>query len=316
MDLPLELQSALARCSRRQPAPDAQPDGSINIIRVPYTSIHAVHDSQTFIQTSLEAKLPAQVQQGIPPYGRFDIVNFPGLSREPAICTFPFLLSDKRRRWWGVIPYGRHWAIGVYVHPYHDAYLKMEKLDILSRVFAAPIHENPKIWVGDLLRSVEKKQGKIYSLNGFIDQEIIEPIVAQFPEDPTIETTYRNRFDVIKPDQDNPDERVLHVICAERDIGERHVVLVDLAVAQEAEDDSARMPDVLKNHRLFRIRHGLDIPVGIGFTLQAIHPLVTKRRWHELVHGVIKVLEPAAEDLARIGIELDKTLATAPRPHD
>jgi len=81
----------------------------------------------------------------------------------------------------------------------------------------------------------------------------------------------------------------------------RDVVLIDLADKKRI---SERVSQIRQTCEILSMPHGLDVPVGIGFSLLMFPALKDTVLWKELSHSAKQSLISAKEDLAEVGIEL------------
>lgn len=67
-------------------------------------------------------------------------------------------------------------------------------------------------------------------------------------------------------------------------------------------DKNYIMREISDDYSIFLLQHGLDIPVGIGFSLSAL-PLVINN-WKQLAHTALRTLWPYNQLLETFGIKL------------
>lgn len=300
-----------------------------NLVRVQYTNIEEVDAFQAFLST----RVPEMIEgsEPLPPAfegesrGTFDAILRPELAiANEVIYTFPFFLTWLRRPAWRVIRYGWHRAVGVLVHETHPAFddLSKEKLDV-----SVALQARSASWLSNLTRHLTRSEGFLYSLPGYMHNEIL-PLLILDAGDDDAQTFYVTRSRVVKtklkeayqpqdaagrrgkkrkatrapirskyeysiPIPEIPDEMLTE------DGARRHVAVVDLAERREVEDQVAGFG----GYHVLALPHRLHIEVGIGFsivTFPKIEPC-----WRALQTNAAELLQGAEGKLRSIGISFD-----------
>ena len=304
--LPLELLSATGRWDEMQRAfryPPAHAPKYI-IARCVYTPIAAVEALQERLVDCAKRTFgePEDFDTG----QHFDAVRRP----EIAICnetlyTFPFFLSWQRRHTWGVIPYGSHQAVGLLIHQDHKAYRELKLFDKTDN-WAAPDPTVGDPWITTLLHHIGIADGRLYSVAGYLHQELIPLAILRTGSDKT-QSLFLKYGKPVQP-SDLGSGGVFPRLLEEKR-SRKDAMIVDLAEVHA-------MPQQLQTqgYRVLTLKHDLYVPVGIGFSLLMAPQLLKDNRWSALAAIARDVLSsPVLPDqFHRAGIELDLA-ALAPR---
>lgn len=227
----------------------------------------------------------------------FDITERPDLLYEtPILFSFPFFLTDSRRNFFGVIPYGDHESIG---------FLLSKKL--LLEVLPAGIGEikdegKLKKFFNDLINTVATKQGTIYNFRGFIYKEILPQMVADLGSPDTMSRfTKIAKEEIPVTDADDLEYSALETI---KKAGDHSVVVIDLVIKKALEQSLSEQSG--REFIVVQIEHKQPIPVGIGFTLPLLPKLLQDNNWDGLLNAAARIIqEEAMQDRFKaIGIRL------------
>lgn len=109
------------------------------------------------------------------------------------VYSFPFFLTKFRRKYWGVIPYGNHRAIGLLIHKNHtfefgkqvllenknELLLKHQYKKVKKEIFNTTENIGSNHWINALINQVFAKNGKIFSTSGYLFNEIIPLMILE-----------------------------------------------------------------------------------------------------------------------------------------
>ncbi len=233
----------------------------ILIPRVNYTSfgnaiadlIHEWITNPLFGDTKFEFSDPAD--------GAFDAaINLEYPLTEKVLYLFPFFLTEFRRPWAGVVPYGRHVAIGWVIHK--DAnFFKPEELKELKSI--GTYFENERAeslrhkFLSKLFSHLTSKSGALLHIeDNYLHREIFPLLKSNFQHGVSVEKFSTREFCKIQP---KIDQTVVN------DLKPDEVVLYDLGLSNVIEEAAKAA-----GHTVIRFAHGQDIPVGIGFSLPSL----------------------------------------------
>lgn len=251
----------------------------------------------------------------------FDAIQRPDFAYvNRAFYFFPFFLTPVRLNAWGVIPYASHKALGLIFNK--------EKYKNLETALALYVFNKEKKeqssgknhWLLLLISEVEKLKGKVYTVSGYMFSEIIPLIINQFGSMMDQEK-YRevakevplNAMSVKQYKERNKSKNenmaIEYMVWNKVKKSKKNVAIVDLASAGNFR--AIWQQEKREDYVLMSLRHFLDIPVGIGFSLLAFNDIKKKTTlWKSLQNLVLDQLDPCRSELAEIGIvlnELNKT---------
>lgn len=251
----------------------------------------------------------------------FDAIQRPDFAYvNRAFYFFPFFLTPVRLNAWGVIPYASHKALGLIFNK--------EKYKNLETALALYVFNKEKKeqssgknhWLLLLISEVEKLKGKVYTVSGYMFSEIIPLIINQFGN-MMDQGKYReiakevplNAMSVKQYKERNKSKNenmaIEYMVWNKVKKSKKNVAIVDLASAGNFR--AIWQQEKREDYVLMSLRHSLDIPVGIGFSLLAFNDIKKKTTlWKSLQNLVLDQLDPCRSELAEIGIvlnELNKT---------
>ena len=223
--------------------------------------------------------------------GYFDVVRRPGIATyNEVVYLFPFFMTPQRRTTWGVLPYARHTQLGLLLHKTH---LHRKRLmDDIARQGDEP---ESLEWLANLLAKVEELDGKIFAVDGYLHDELLPLMVLKLGDDPSGERFYRVGQVV------EPREKERMGIFDSQAKRQKNVRVIDLADRRDYE------PYLKKGFQILEVRHTLDIPVGIGYSLLMLPMLIEGGLWKEMLGVVRKHLgrPEIVQKLSDVGIEVD-----------
>jgi hypothetical protein len=270
----------------------------------------------------------------------FDALRHPQLAiANPALYTFPFLLTWQRRHLWGVLPYAVHTQLGLVCRKcYPEA--KREALEEVERVYSEALenvrHDQSALWINDpkhlswlslILKSTkdspvyfkrdsdvsicaQHKSATVISIGAYLHKELI-PLASAMLPDPGVAADYAE----FARELDVPD--VLPLLKSPSEWPQDSVMIVDLAVLPtdwitpddpEAVAENAGNGIDRKEWSLFRVPHCVYVPVGIGYSIPAVPMLLEDREWRNRTLRDVgdELLGDPADKLAKVGIQVDE----------
>jgi hypothetical protein len=324
-DLPYELRSA-AEALTRLPSSSPPPDRLIKIA----TSSKCIFFRSPFAEEGSESSLVAQQQAltnvleplrlgRVHPYelklGTVADDSYATAYR--AFYLFPFVLTPRRRNWWGVIPYARHRAIGMLIdenNPYYKVWAEQAgpntrpALVPLERsVRPVPPHRHPRIrfeeiqqTFGEFVKDMRTNNGCIYHRSEQLAGAIFKQMVEVSPLDDLgslVGDEHENRF--YKLPQDSGARSGKQIRSSVWD-----VFIFDLTSREDAE--SFRRPELA----FVEIEHGLPIPVGVGFSLLATPSFFEEGglgRWSQIQRQAARIYGEVDHVLREFGMVFSET---------
>jgi len=260
------------------------------------------------------------------------------------LYLFPFFLTQGRKDSWGVIPFGNQRKLGFLFHKDHPGFQARNGLGkVISKessskqrasahstrslrlVTPQPSKNGPQEtptgvldWVADVIKHTEEKDGKIYSIQGFVTGEILLELVQSIGKE-VISEAFAN---AAKPMDADSYKRIpfFRKASASRKKGRKAAPFFrraatsskngkyDVYIFDPAESDWISNEIGSKDYRTVVIEHGLAIPVGIGFSLYMLPALLRDENWRAVLNHALDVYAPLASKFERIGIELDPEL--------
>jgi predicted acylesterase/phospholipase RssA len=241
------------------------------LVKIDYPSHSAAREAQDGIHSSLQGNnvvfLPYDESE------QFDAVFRRDLAVLGAtIYLFPFYLTGMRRSTWGVVPWGTQQALGAVLHRDNKLLEKFERCAWEGQPASA------KPWLDELLKYQAGSQCTVLLEDGYIAEEFVPEILRR-----NLESTAGLTLMLSEHRKTGGLRRIREKLPATKYRGfgsfgppslggqmrDTDVALVDLAFASEA---ARALGSDASGEALFRslaLPHGLDIPVGIGFTLGA-----------------------------------------------
>jgi hypothetical protein len=283
----------------------------ILIPRVNYTSfgnaiadlIHEWITDPFFGETKFEFSDPVD--------GAFDAaINLEYPLTEKVLYLFPFFLTEFRRLWAGVVPYGQHVAIGWVVHK--DAtFFKENELKELQKIGTYFDDERAESlrhkFLSKLFSHLTSKSGaQLHVEDNYLHREIFPLLKSNFQHGVAVEKFSTREFCKIQP-------KINQTVVS--GLKPDEVVLYDLGLSNAIEEAAKAT-----GHTVIRFAHGQYIPVGIGFSLPAL-PFMGRKILHanketsvadafkeEVLHIVQQSENSFAKELWGDGILLNEEL--------
>ena len=327
--LEAEIASARARWSHMSMAfPSMGKPGSgkedVFLISVQYTPLQSVRDMQQVIGTLLRGRFHSAIADDprwIEVLGNnFDALRHPQLAiANAAFYTFPFFLTWQRRHQWGVLPYGTHDRLGVIVSKNHrnlkdlqrieEEYIASRLASKASRIAHWNIDARHSLWLDMLLEAAEvpvpwptlpskpdivanHKSATLFTVGAYLYKELL-PLSCIARGARHCATSLAQKAIELDPGDlsgmQGTSPSGWHANSA---------VIVDLAVCSTAPT----------GFKLFRLPHNVYIPVGIGYSVQAVPLLlntVTTVWVNDLVRDAGQTLLREKDDLLQLGIDID-----------
>ena len=160
-------------------------------------------------------------------------------------------------------------------------------------------------WIPELISQVRSSKGVLFSMRGYLAHEIV-PLMTLGSQ------SHKDFVRILRPYRKYPEpdaqQNKIRFDAAEFDAG-RDVVIIDLALFRQVYE---RIFSESAGFQLFKIDHGLDIPVGIGFSLRTVdrfrkpeaHRNTWKKKWGEFQEKAYESLRDSEQDLCDVGIQL------------
>jgi hypothetical protein len=276
---------------------------------VPYTHIS---DGLLSEQRKLQMFLATEGLHADQEFGSIDYgsLTFSLAAESSVFHLFPFFWAPSRRRHWGVIPYAQQKTIGILMHRTHPVARLVETFKtttVTPGLHRVPIHSIETIaaadeWIKQCILITAELSGKVFWINGYVQMEVLRAIllrcadpraiaalgrtqVLASPDDRERLFFYRLRGRKKRPAPDNQPTTSLFIF----DPGEQMNVLKNVDPDYEA---------VVCNH-------GVNIPVGVGFSLHLLPALARARRWRHIREFALKTMRPHCDVLQHLGIELN-----------
>ncbi len=219
------------------------------------------------------------------------------------LYTFPMYLTDLKRTRFSVLAYGRQRELGVLV-PSGSTLLSLRTR-----------FEDENDWnLANLLQHIASNaKGVLFCLANYATSEIAIQCMTHNPDKCAAFTADRLRevsvaTNVVIPSAVKGKKRgarqprkVKRLVPADTS-GHDWAFLFDLGSQPKVEAEIGQHTD-LRGCEIIRIRHDLDIPVGIGLNLYLVPWLLQRNRWQELQRLVLDAVSPLAESLRHMGIE-------------
>ncbi len=208
---------------------------------------------------------------------------------------FPYFMISPRRTFSGVIPYMRQTLLGLVLpgddkdlqELCHQNDVKQPQLPDGTLVFKAK-NEKGQSRLDDFLRQIvvntSRIGGELWSLSGYPQLSILEEIIlkgegANFsPANKYILGAHDEKF---RHGTFLKDKTVSRLLQGSRFRKKSSIFVFDPAERQEV------VKAIGENRRRYQsvlISHGLDIPVGIGYSLNLVPWLIKNQRWLKLMH--------------------------------
>jgi hypothetical protein len=298
----IDYEAARARSGKK--FEDVEGKREYKLISYPYPDSTEFKKFQNVIQTAASEMQALGIQEEVnitrENEDDFDIIRRTGFFLvNRMLCLFPFLLTETRRPFWGVIPYADHVKIGLYFsNPSHV---------LLKNWAAIPEGEREQMkgkvygWFTDLIKNICKKDGastvgKLFVSEGFLHQEIIQLLLGRYGP-----TDLQAKFEEVV-----------------RSVSKHQVTDKDIPTAMENNDvfvfDLAFKDKLIDKEipqsQIIEMPHGLTIPVGIGFSLTLLKDLRAEENWKGLLKAASALLkqESYQVQLKKVGINVKKTV--------
>ena len=232
----------------------------------------------------------------------FDVIRRTGLVYNQILYLFPFLLTQTRRPFWGVIPYALHRRIGIYFSTDCEAWkswCEISEEDKLNRSEGMP----PEVlgWFrGRFLEhfsdsaTKRKEKPRLWVAEGFLHQEILQLLLGEYGSDDITSTFDQFVFPVHR---NSFHEQGIPPLESDR----QDVLLFDLTEKPALKERGTGF--------IAEVPHGLSIPVGIGFTLAMFPNLNRDENWDHLLEAAKSVLNTPDYERAFKEFGMELTLA-------
>ena len=211
-----------------------------------------------------------------------------GQSESKYIYVFPtYLTEHKIRSGYGVIPYGTHRELGALI-PY-------------STGFTMSVDTGHSVQLEELIFAALGTSMKFCCLQNYASHEIVWQIVNNSK---TLRSQFKPRHIELASLPRGPRAPAIpNMVVARKDL----IYLFDLAAFEAVKSAVKKLP-ALEGSRLVRVRHNLNIPVGVGCSRYAVEWLVDEHRWERIAARARELICAGAlpAQLGKIGIEIDE----------
>jgi len=246
----------------------------------------------------------------------------------PSLFLYPYFLDENRIRekGAGVIPYAVQTSMAIIIHKKNEMYYKwgairddaeadLKKSDpIRNRFSNEEIDRNVQVgvsvdWLKNLIEFIYLKNGEIHSVRGYVFNAIIQQFAdTHIRDNKKMMGVLSASTDVLSVQEKLPFYRKLK---AHENPSPNHILLLDPADAFKVSKNGDRVFQYLnREYDIVNVKHGLDIPVGIGFSLPALPRLLKNDNWRTLKGLILQELQSEEKLLMSVGIELEpKTIS-------
>lgn len=249
----------------------------------------------------------------------YDIDERSGLFFSKSIFLYPYYLDHLRKKYSGVIPYAYQTSLAVVIHKENQSFKKWqllrEKVQLQFDVSLDDWEQDVLVeqelainWLKDLMLHVHSTGGKINFVKGYIFDAVTNEFQSKHLE---------SKILVDHLNQSSKDIEKLSELDFFKQNTARHnqfhkdknsILILDPA---EAFGETVNNPYILnkldkETYTVLNIKHGLKIPIGIGFSLYALPFLLSNDNWRSLQEIVLNNFrnEDVIRKLRYLGIEL------------
>lgn len=241
------------------------------------------------------------------------------------LFLYPYFLDQNRIgvNGAGVIPYAKQTAVAIAIHRENHVYQLWEDMrsnkqtelnttsklsDInLDRLIQSEDKDFSINWLKKLIQFLyEKSDSEIHSVRGYIFHSIIQ----QFAEEHLSDNTRMGEILKISTDTENfskPDAKLpfYREVRPTENLNHNQILLLDPADAFGVSQNGKRtFKEVWDDYDILYVHHGLDIPVGIGFSLYSIPKLLENNYWETLQKTIWDEFYSYRKELKDIGVDL------------
>jgi len=286
------------------------------VATVPYSDAPNYLDVQQHIASAIgewDIGIPRPPRQNA-----FDYVGNDSFARcARVLYLFPFFLTPLREHMWTVLPFGHQTTLGFILHNDHPALKEWTKAVAKT---SRPMRGGARVeelrgsdaasgdaldaraarnWIQFLISETARLGASLYSLSGYVCDEIVAEIVSQASDEAL---------------------RLAFLDCSVRLTPEREYTLPFFVTAQPAltgahsnvylfdPADIQRLRQILRRseYTIVIAEHGIDVPVGVGVSILGLPRLLANGLWRELLAEAVEAYLPYKEKLREIGIVLDR----------
>lgn len=281
-------------------------------------------DSMTDVITELQTTIYSNVSGNYnepPKEPVFDIPENSIYYDNPTIFLYPYFLDTDRTEKAGVIPYAKQTSLAIVIHKDNTQYKEWLKLRAtVQNENSLPENQEreadllvtkaeSKKWLKGLVEDIYNNSGQIHTIRGYVFHSIIKQfVINNIENDEALGQVLKAPTDLSILKEKLQFFRSLGV---RESIDKNSILLLDPSDAFKETDNGQKfMPDLQQNFRVITVKHGLEIPVGIGFSLFALPRLLEKGNWKVLKDLVLNKLSDQREKFFKVGIELLPTQST------
>ena len=253
----------------------------------------------------------------------------------PTLFLYPYFLDENRigDNEAGVIQYGVQSSVAIVIHKENDKFLEWAAIrDEIKEEFRSS--DNKKYsnheldrgiqpsrsinWLKELLEYLyTKSNSEIHSVRGYVFHSIIQ----QFADIHIKDNKRMGEILKISTDTENfskPDAKLpfYREVKGTENLNHNQILLLDPADAFLLSQNGQRTFNKLwRDYEIVYVNHGLDIPVGIGYSLYALPKLLKDGNWKIFKDILLKEFQQHKTELRSIGISIDDLVESSTKHH-
>lgn len=242
----------------------------------------------------------------------------------PTLFLYPYFLDENRigDNEAGVIQYGVQNSVAIAIHKENDKYLEWcyfrDEIESEYKLSNSKKFSNHELdrgidklqsinWLKELIEYLYKKNNsEIHSVRGYVFHSIIQ----QFADLHIKDNKRMGEILKISTDTENfskPDAKLpfYREVKATENLNHNQVLLLDPADAFLLSQNGQRtFKNLWRDYDIVYVNHGLDIPVGIGYSLYALPKILKDDNWKVLQEIILKEFQQYKNELLSVGISI------------
>jgi len=246
----------------------------------------------------------------------FEATEKRGYYRIPTVFLYPYFLDENRvgDNLAGVIPYAVQNSMAIVIHKENEMYYKWEAIrDSIrydfkitdKRGIDRTVGESDSTeWLKSFIQHIYDKNGKVNSIRGYVFDAILE----QFADKHITDNNKISEVLQLSTDVESLAELPFYRSSgAKETLNVNQILLLDPSDAYKvSRNGETSFQNLNSNYDIIGIKHGLNISVGIGFSLSALPRLLKNSHWKTLQQFILSELnnEHYKNLLMSVGIEL------------
>lgn len=223
-----------------------------------------------------------------------------------SLFLYPFYLDIDRKKYAGVIPYAEQISMAIVIRKSNSFYKEWEILrnkvkreeEYTNNLFNWEIdlmitESETTDWLKRLINDLHNKGGSIHSITGYIFDTIMQEFIIKYMaantkigylNKPSTDIANLEKLDFFS-EYDNRKSLRLKTV-------EDSILVLDPAEAFGDTENKADIADKLdkKLFDIINVKHGLKIPVGIGYSLYMLPELLKNNIWKDLQNLMLSEL--------------------------